>query len=194
MGTANSNVPYAVTGTSSVLEGGQMGESDESADVSDFYPLKVPHLFWHCHIFGGNANTVPFSLTCLLDDGSHLVLISEDTVRLLQLKRHHLKTPEFIKLALKSHEPKNVHELNKWVWLETCDLSSSWRVRRVRAVIAPRLCAPVILGLPFLCSNEIVIDHTKRSAINKKSGIDLLKSTVPPEPVNCTRTKVKRTH
>jgi hypothetical protein len=49
-------------------------------------------------------------------------------------------------------------------------------------IIAPSLCAPVILGLPFLAHNNIVIDHALRTAIDKCSGFDLLHPTPPPVP------------
>jgi len=52
----------------------------------------------------------------------------------------------------------------------------------VRALIAPSLCAPVILGLPFLLHNNIVIDHALRTATDKVSGFDLLHPTPPTAP------------
>ena len=49
------------------------------------------------------------------------------------------------------------------------------------------LCAPVILGLPFLVHNHIVIDHADRTVIDKISGFDLLNpkplvTPLPPKP------------
>ena len=52
----------------------------------------------------------------------------------------------------------------------------------MRAVIAPSQCAPVILGLPFLAYNNIVIDHTLCTAIDKCSNFNILHPTPPPVP------------
>jgi hypothetical protein len=60
----------------------------------------------------------------------------------------------------------------------------------VRAIVAPGLCAPVILGLPFLSHNNIVIDHAARTAIDKTSNFDLL-NPVPPPPPPPPKTKLK---
>ena len=47
------------------------------------------------------------------------------------------------------------------------DTSGEYTVHMVHAMIAPNLCSPVIFGLPFLTYNNIVVDHTESSAINK---------------------------
>jgi hypothetical protein len=52
----------------------------------------------------------------------------------------------------------------------------------VRAVIAPNLVAPVILGLPFLSHNSIVVDHAARTVIDKSQNFDLMNPTVRPPP------------
>jgi hypothetical protein len=55
--------------------------------------------------------------------------------------------------------------------------------QRLCAIVAPSLCVPVILGGPFLAHNNIVIDHTVRTAIDKLSGFDLLNpKLLPPAP------------
>lgn len=55
--------------------------------------------------------------------------------------------------------------------------------------MAPNLCAPVILGLPFLTVNNIVTDHTARTCIDKVQSYDLLNPkprTLPkPKPHHC---------
>src|ERR1700720_4163413 len=53
----------------------------------------------------------------------------------------------------------------------------------MHAVIAPSLCAHVVLGLPFLAHNKIVIDHDARTVIDKTTNFDLLNpKPVPPPP------------
>ena len=46
-------------------------------------------------------------------------------------------------------------------------------------MISPTLCAPVLLGLPFLQHNNIVVDVAARSAVDKLKNFDLLN---PPTP------------
>jgi hypothetical protein len=176
MGSSNAPVAYIPNNASSVIEGGN--ESDDSvshsfpshhanyhaqvaaiAPTQDIAPLKLPHLLWRCAIFGGLRNEFPTILTVLLDCGSHLVLIDESLANQLHLKRSLLPQPEKIELALLPDGPKEEIELHEWVPLEICDPSLSWKVKTVRAVVALRLCTPVVLGLPFLSHNSIVIDY-----------------------------------
>jgi hypothetical protein len=64
--------------------------------------------------------------------------------------------------------------LADWVWLEVYNLSLSWKARKIRALVAPSLCTPLILGLPFLAANHIVIDHEARTVIDKRTKFNLL--------------------
>ena len=50
--------------------------------------------------------------------------------------------------------------------LPTCGL------QKLYELLSPCLCAPVILGLPFLSHNNIVIDHVARTVIDKMSVFD----------------------
>ena len=51
------------------------------------------------------------------------------------------------------------------------------------AIIASRLCAPMILGLPFLAHNDIVVDAAVGTVIDKKCGFDLLNPAAPHAPL-----------
>jgi hypothetical protein len=144
-------------------------------------PLSVPHLFWNCTI-SGPVGTLPISFSALIDYGSHLVLISDKFIKSLQLHRPTLAEPLEVEMAMPESGLKNVVQLRDWVKLSLYDQVGSWTSKTVRAVIAPSLCAPVILGLPFLQHNKIVIDHDARTAIDKESGFDLLNPTPPPPP------------
>ena len=44
------------------------------------------------------------------------------------------------------------------------------------------LCAPMILGLPFLVHNNIVVDAAARTVVNKKCNFDLLHPIAPALP------------
>ena len=85
-----------------------------------------------------------------------------------------------VEMAMPEEGKKHVVRLNEWVKLSLYDVSGSWTSKTVRAIIAPSLCAPVILGLPFLEHNNIVIDHATRTVIDKTCGFDLLH--LPPLP------------
>jgi hypothetical protein len=119
MGTTDPNAVYPSMSASSVLDSDVASESNnEVSSISScstshrtggkgvFLPLKVPHLFWHCLIQGPSVNDLPTPLTSLLDNGSHLVLIDDATVRHLRLRRFRLKTPEYVDLAMKLDGPK----------------------------------------------------------------------------------------
>lgn len=79
--------------------------------------------------------------------------------------------------------------LTEWVKLKLSDPSNFWTSRTVRTIVTPGLCAPVILGLPFLAHNKIVVDHDKRTAIAKDANFDLLHPVAPPPPSCTAKTK-----
>jgi hypothetical protein len=79
-----------------------------------------------------------------------------------------------VEMAMSGADKKQIFHLSEWVKLKLYDPSNAWVSKSVRAVIAPTLCAHVILGLPFLTHNKIVIDHDACTAIDKTTGFDLL--------------------
>jgi hypothetical protein len=144
-------------------------------------PLHVPHLFWRCKATGP-ATEFPIVIDALFDHGSHAVLISENLATRLGLRRRRLPKPETVELAMRSNKKKVEIKLNEYVKLPLSDPSAYWTSKSVRAIVAPGLCSPIILGLPFLSHNNIVIDHAARTAIDKNSNFDLLNPLPPPAP------------
>ena len=136
---------------------------------------------WCCSTSGA-ASSFPVTFDALIDNGSHTVLIREELVNELALRRHKLPVPEVVEFAMEGAGKKVIVQLYEWVKLKVYDPSSWWTTRTVRAIIAPGLCSPVILGIPFLSHNQIVIDHDARTIIDKKCGFDLLHPTAPPTP------------
>jgi hypothetical protein len=197
MGTSSNPVAYMPSNTSNVIEGDSVDSENSvsrlvatvihptpstlKASVSVTAPLTVPHLFWKCSV-SGSTNSFPVTINALIDDGSHTVLISESLTKSLGLKRRKLHEPMYVEMAMPEDGSKCVVQLNEWVKLSLYDVSGLWTSKTVRAVIAPSLCAPVILGLPFLSHNNIVIDHSARTVIDKISGFDLLHPPPPPAP------------
>jgi hypothetical protein len=108
---------------------------------------------------GGLRDEFPSILTVLLDCGSHLVLINKKLANQLDLKHSLLPKPEKIELALLPNGQKEEIALHEWVPLEVYDPTLSWKAKTIRAVVVPRLCTPIVLGLPFLSHNSIVIDY-----------------------------------
>jgi hypothetical protein len=157
--------------------------SDENAlnhEVSDA-PLSVEHLTWDANIFGGNS--FPTKINCMLDNGAHLVLIRPETVADLALPIRKLEQPISVTLALEGK--KTITTLHDYVHLQLASTNNEWSSKTVRALIAPGLCTNILLGLPFLTHNNIVVDHSARTAINKMSGFDLMnnKAMMPRDKI-----------
>jgi hypothetical protein len=151
------------------------------APLEEAAPLRVPHLYWHCAMVDG-VSDFPTIIHTLLDHGSHLVLIRENFAASLGLCRRRLHMPEKIELAMSPNSKKEIMELHEWVPLRLEDPSGLWKAWTVKAIVTLSLCAPVILGLPFLAHNHIVIDHADRTAVQKDTGFDLLGKNVPEKP------------
>jgi Reverse transcriptase (RNA-dependent DNA polymerase)/Aspartyl protease len=151
-------------------------------EVNPMSPFHVPHLYWRC-LTSGRDHEFPISFEALIDHGSSSVLIRDSFVNDLGLKRRRLSIPFSAELAMENNGQKVEVHFSEYVKLQLHDPSSLWSSKSVRAIIAPSLCAPMILGLPFLSHNNIVVDASARSAINKNSGFDLLNPVSHKVPV-----------
>ena len=148
------------------------------ADLEFVAPMMVPHMFWCTST--SVPNSLPIQFDCLLDIGSHLVIIHEQLVKDLNLCHHKLHEPIISKLAMQPDGPKFL-KFTHFVKLKLYDSSGTYIAKTVRAVISPTLCAPVLLGLPFLKHNNIVIDVNCHTTIDKKNNFDLLHPSSPPK-------------
>ena len=149
-------------------------DSDEDWDVSRrdvSPPLRCKHLVWHCQIHS-LIEDFPVKTRVLIDNGAHLILIRPDLVDRLGLKKHKLHKPEIVDVAFSNQKKETV--LYYYVNLSLTSLDASWTSRSVKAIVTPDLCAPVILGLPWLVHNSIVTDHSARTCIDKLKSYDLL--------------------
>lgn len=139
-------------------------------------PLHVEHLFWRCAVAGASSDKelVPVFET-LIDHGAHAVLIRESVVNELNLKRRKLPCPEEVEGAMTNPgDSGKTTTLTEYVKLKLYCPVSGWAARTVRAIIAPLLCAPIILGLPWIGFNDILVDVSLRTAICKTDGVDIL--------------------
>jgi len=93
----------------------------------------------------------------LIDNGVHLILIQPKLVDCLGLNKYKLSKPEIIDVAISKEKQKT--ELYYYVKLSLTLLDSIWTSRTISAIITPGLCAPVILGIPWLVHNLIITDH-----------------------------------
>ena len=144
-------------------------------------PMTVPHLFW-CTSYSP-VGDLPITFNCLLDVGSHLVIICEDLVNKFKLHCKRLRTPIFTKTAM-HNDQKNVIEFGEFVKLQLYNASGQYISKYVHAVISSSLCVPILLGLPFLKHNSIVSDVDMNTAIDKYNGFDLLNPPIPAQKPN----------
>lgn len=100
----------------------------------------------------------PVPVRGLIDNGCYLVMIRPELADRLQLRRRLLSVPETFDVAV-SDSTTSQRTLTEYVHLHCTSLDSRWTSNVVRALIAPDLCSPVILGQPWLARNHIVIDH-----------------------------------
>jgi len=98
---------------------------------------------------------------------------------------------EDVELAMQTSKEKVVVKLTEYVKLQLYDPNCWWFSKTICAIIAPGLCSPVILGLPFLSHNRIVINHHAWTAIDKTTGFDIL-NPMPPPPPHAPKKKLKQ--
>jgi len=131
----------------------------------------------------------------LLDNGTHLVLISPKLIEQLGLKIRTLHKPKLVNVAFSREKKKT--KLYHYIKLSLTSLDSIWTLHSVRAIITPSLCLPIILRLPWLQHNLIVTDHAACTCIDKKTLYDLLNPppVLPPplpKPKFCEQIKIMK--
>jgi hypothetical protein len=90
---------------------------------------------------------------------------------------HRLHEPLPISVAVNNTSCSNSH-LYEYVKIALFAPDSSYVSCTVKAIITPGLCVPLLLGLPFLVSNNIVANFVANTTIDKTSNIDLLNPPV----------------
>ena len=190
LGMSCNPIAYVTPNASSVIEGHHSSDSNSDGSSVNNYitphvasslkegsPLHIPYLYWRC-LMSGDTNEFPITFEALIDHGSSAVLISEQYVSLLNLHRRRLREPYSAELAMDNNGHTNI-QFSKYVKLQLHDPSSFWSSKSIRTIIAPGLCAPMILGLPFLVHNDIIVDAAAQTVVDKKCGFDLLHPMVP---------------
>jgi len=154
--------------------------SEGKDDVSPFF---VPHIHWEANYFS-NGSDFPVAVDSLIDDACPYVLIRPDIVIELGLTMRKVKKPYHATSAFSSKECI----FENYVMLQPSSLNNAWTSRPTRALIADDLCAPIILGLPFLQHNDIVIDYKERTVIDKKCDYRLVGENSVKRPKERKRT------
>ena len=159
---------------STVLGNGSFSEGDMSPT------LRKKHLMLKFHIAAQHLD-FPSKFNAMLDNGTHVVLIHPDTISELQLEHFKLKKPKKVSIAI-SDKKKETMTLVDYIKFSVTSLDNAWTSKPIFAIIAPGLCLPLILGLPFLIKNNIVIDHADRTAVDEVSSYDLLNPPIIEPP------------
>ena len=119
-------------------------------------PLHMPHLYWRC-LTSRQDQEFPISFEALIDHGSSSVLIRKYLANELGLRCRPLCDPFSTELAMENDGKMMEIQFSDYMKLQLHDPSALWSSRSVCAIIAPGLCAPMILELPFLEHNDLVV-------------------------------------
>jgi hypothetical protein len=198
LGSSTAPTAYLPTNGLNMIERGDKSILDNSVSTSSPVKPKPPehystdsplkagpeqeytHFHWKCLVVGGADITD--QTPAMIDNGSHKVLVDNDFISSSGLKHRNLYKPENIKLAMTARGDKKEIMLMEYVKLKLQDPSGQWTSKTVCAVISPKLCSPILLGLPFLVHSNIVIDHADQTVIDKVSGFDLMNPCKPETP------------
>jgi hypothetical protein len=167
----------------------EVPDLNEYTDSSDSYvPFSSPHLIPTLDFFGPKIQEFPKPVTSLLDVGCPTIVISDQLVNELGLRRFDLPKEED-NLASLSKEPLRCRE---WVRLEMSSGNGAWKSRTHRAKVCVGLPIPIILGMSFLSAEHIVIDTQLRTARDKRTGYDLMRTDPIPAPLTIPPTTKRK--
>ncbi|KAG2340780.1 hypothetical protein BDR05DRAFT_1002179 [Suillus weaverae] len=134
-------------------------------------PLQTPHLHWDC-LVDGPAVSSPLTLSALIDHGSSLVLIGEDLVNKLGLRRHQLRKPVPVSLALS--KDKESFLLSQYVKLSCTSLDQVYMSQTPKNATQP--------SPPHISPSGPQLFWMKRDVINElKAVLPELKDIVDNE-------------
>lgn len=172
-------LPNAV---SAVVDTGSPDYSDDECA-----PFSCSNLFWSCRLpTSPHSSLSPVVVKGLIDNGSSVVLIKQSLVDRLKLPIFQASDPFLCQAAFSSN--KTSLSLSSYVKIQPVSLDGHFTSRTLRAFVSPSLVTDLILGLPFLNSNTLIVDHGLTSCIAKldnQSSYDLLHptATITSKPV-----------
>ncbi|KAF9489366.1 hypothetical protein BDN71DRAFT_1512170 [Pleurotus eryngii] len=131
-----------------------------SPDYSDdeCAPFSCSNLFWSCHLSAPSHSPLPaITVKGLIDNGSSVVLIKESVVNRLKLPIIKASDPFLCQAAFSGSQSSL--SLSSYVKIQPVSLNGHFSSCTLRAFVLPSLITDLILGLPFLNSNALLIDH-----------------------------------
>ncbi|PPQ80492.1 hypothetical protein CVT25_001757 [Psilocybe cyanescens] len=135
----------------------------------------VPHLYASVEATGPAISDFPLSFKALLDIGCPSTVISGSMATSLGLRRFPLPAEED-NLSSLTDGPLVCREYAKLVLTSG---NGAWVSKTIYAKICDALPVSIILGMPFLSSEQFVIDPEDRTAIQKHTKYDLLNPNIP---------------
>ncbi|KIK36766.1 hypothetical protein CY34DRAFT_32780, partial [Suillus luteus UH-Slu-Lm8-n1] len=182
--------PVAAVGpVGAVMPSSVLDDGSDSEDDMCVAPFETAHLIWPCLLTGPSSQTSE-RFDALIDHGSHLVLIDDAVVKRLGLRKRKLHTQIEANSAF-MNPSSSPFSFSEYVLLSPSSINHDWTSRTIRAIIAPDLAVPLLLGGPFLSHNCLVIDHDCRTCIVKDSNYDLLN---PPTIKPRVTTRIPTNH
>jgi hypothetical protein len=167
LGMSRNPIAYVTPNASSVIDRSFNGDSDSSGTFS-VSNLSSPR-----------AMIFPLTFDTLIDHGLSTILISKEYICKLGLHCKHIHKPYTAKLAMENNGQKVEVKFSKYVKLQLHDPSSYWSLKTAHAIVAPGLCSPMILRLPFLLHNNIVVDASTHTCYCKKMRFQFVTSCCP---------------
>ncbi|KIM79855.1 hypothetical protein PILCRDRAFT_10032 [Piloderma croceum F 1598] len=171
-------IPAAVVMPSSVLYNGLDSECVDT-------PFSSPHFFVDV-IIGGFSSLSQCPVHALIDHGCDSVLINPKLMDHLRLTCRKLPKLKSVVMAVEGDKRKEI-VFREFMHMSVIFSDQSWSSHLCRAIIAPNLCAPLILGNVFMAYNHFVINHKLCTCIDKVTGYDRLN----PPKITCTVIKPK---
>ncbi|KAH9008539.1 hypothetical protein EDB84DRAFT_1571993 [Lactarius hengduanensis] len=136
-----------------------LSETDSSMN-SVSGPQKEEHFIWKCTVNGSTAD-LSVNTRALIDSGAHMVFIRPELVSRLKLQTIPLAKPEHVSVAWTRKAANVLSHYVLLAWPHAMDCSVLVPCTRSSH---PKLCMPIILGLPFLTRNEITGVSKSQSA------------------------------
>jgi len=127
---------------SSVLDTGDTTDEEMCA------LLISPHFRWLCQLTGPESE-FPTAVNSMIDIGVHGVFINPELIQKCNYHRLKLLKSLIIDLALQNGCNSQA-SLTEYIKICLLSSDSSWSSITIKAIIVPRLCVPLLLGVPFL--------------------------------------------
>src|ERR1700722_12214067 len=164
-----------------------MDEDSSAGDIStsEYAPVQSKHFLWDCMVEGPARSSAPVS--AMIDNGSPTVFIDEKEVEKNRLRTIRLRNPLKFRQAMDAPALK----FSTVVKLRVSLPKHVWTAKMVLAVVAKGLCAPILLGLPWVEANNVIVDHGKRTCRAPHYDI-LLDTATTQKRANTTPAQEKR--